>query len=644
MPGSLARKERRRKEREDNHTPRAIKPAYVESIDDEGETDGGAVQAAEEIRPEGDEDIPSLVPLCEPQKYSQSSPRRAANPLQTFARQEPLDKSKTFPKQPKSRSKRGPPPQIPRESEPPFGSLGSLHNYPTSIYEEALNTLRNMTPEDSVRLRNVVISQMAAEGFPLPVDAQPEEIPAVTYPIRSITNPPWAPSTRGRDIMTDTEAENLRFALFDKIKKSQEQVNWAAPTAKALKDPKSAESPVLQALGGNVDGASHSVDIVTPEGEATFGEHASIVHSRDSEEQANVNHKLQAPLSADLITVPSIPNGQEVLGDGVSISNAEHVERIRHMPAQEQISEASAALEKTTPMAESNDHTDRVARIDGMTEKLRQSVEEARAEICPPRKCVTLDRGFAQRSSSSDYASSSGDSGSKPYVSRTRRITSDGILELKASPLKVDGVRIPTKEHRRKVSLKLPINVSNLQRAYAHPFARHTHSASVSTDEGVLPLYEAEERDLEYKHRHIFIGTASLDDFLEILEITPAYTTTKRKVVKAFAALVCAEQVQARQSSITSDGWNFVTRTTPENTLTHIDYLTESHVKLGSITLGKFLDKIPFDDENGIAAIKVVEAFCLASHLDGEATYGSQSKAKAFRSWYVRENAAKEDT
>ena len=49
-----------------------------------------------------------------------------------------------------------------------------------------------------------------------------------------------------------------------------------------------------------------------------------------------------------------------------------------------------------------------------------------------------------------------------------------------------------------------------------------------------MATYEAEERELEYKHRHIFVGTASLDDFLEILEVGPTYTTTKRQVAKAF--------------------------------------------------------------------------------------------------------------
>ena len=86
-----------------------------------------------------------------------------------------------------------------------------------------------------------------------------------------------------------------------------------------------------------------------------------------------------------------------------------------------------------------------------------------------------------------------------------------------------------------------------------------------------------------------------------------------------------------------------MTRTTQDDILTHAGYLAEAHIKLGSISLGKFLGKIPFDDKGDVAATKVVDAFCLASHLDGEATYGPQSKAKAFRSWLVRENAVKQD-
>ena len=59
-------------------------------------------------------------------------------------------------------------------------------------------------------------------------------------------------------------------------------------------------------------------------------------------------------------------------------------------------------------------------------------------------------------------------------------------------------------------------------------------SPSLDTENDFFTSNEAEEREMEYKHRHIFIGTASLDDFLEILEVTPDHTTTRESVVKAF--------------------------------------------------------------------------------------------------------------
>jgi hypothetical protein len=215
---------------------------------------------------------------------------------------------------------------------------------------------------------------------------------------------------------------------------------------------------------------------------------------------------------------------------------------------QGKIAEASAASEHVRLVTDTSDHTDRVARVDDMTKKLRQSVEKARAEIQPNCEGTTLDRGFTHHSSSSDYASSSGDSGNKPYASRTRRITNDGILELKASPFKVGPTKGSHKDHLRKVSLKLPVNISTPQRANARRTTQHTHIPSVSTEDGIVPCYDAEERELEYQHRHIFVGTASLDDFLEILEITPAYNTTKRQVVKAFGKHFFSRKKKTQQT------------------------------------------------------------------------------------------------
>ncbi|KAI4614744.1 uncharacterized protein J4E87_009339 [Alternaria ethzedia] len=144
-----------------------------------------------------------------------------------------------------------------------------------------------------------------------------------------------------------------------------------------------------------------------------------------------------------------------------------------------------------------------------------------------------------------------------------------------------------------------------------------------------------EERDLEYKHRHTFIGTGSLDDFLEILETTPNHTATKDAIARAFVQLAASEQLYARQCSA-GQGWDLVMRTTLSLVdVTSVDYIVQSQVKLGSITLRQFLDLIPFDEVDEVAALRIVEAFSIASHLDATACIGARSKARAFRKWMV---------
>jgi hypothetical protein len=71
--------------------------------------------------------------------------------------------------------------------------------------------------------------------------------------------------------------------------------------------------------------------------------------------------------------------------------------------------------------------------------------------------------------------------------------------------------------------------------------------------------------------------------------------------------------------------------------VTSVDYIVQLRVKLGSITLRQFLDLIPFDEDDEAAAVHVVEAFSIASHMDTTAAIGTISKAKAFRSWLVEQ-------
>ncbi|MBO1764753.1 hypothetical protein JQN64_26600, partial [Escherichia coli] len=143
-----------------------------------------------------------------------------------------------------------------------------------------------------------------------------------------------------------------------------------------------------------------------------------------------------------------------------------------------------------------------------------------------------------------------------------------------------------------------------------------------------------QERDLEYKHRHTFVGTASLDDFLEVLDVSPDHITNKDAIIRAFILCASSERLLARQASLKPDGWSVLSRTSAETV--NSDYVEQAHAKLGSIVLRQFLDLITFNEDEEANAMSVVEAFTAASHLDTQASKASGSKAKAFRKWMVK--------
>ncbi|CAI6336456.1 unnamed protein product [Periconia digitata] len=197
----------------------------------------------------------------------------------------------------------------------------------------------------------------------------------------------------------------------------------------------------------------------------------------------------------------------------------------------------------------------------------------------------------------------------------------------------------PASEHRRKMSFKFPVKATTSTSVDSSEDSSVQNSAF---SEEALSLLEIEERDLEYKHRHTFVGTASLDDFLDRLEFSATYRTVKSTVIKAFVHLASTEQVLARQSSPNPNGWEFVQRTVLDTTPpTSDDYILQSQVRLGIISLQRFLDMIPWDDKDQADTVNVVDAFCAASHLDQ--TLSRESKARAFRSWMVREKMTKND-
>ncbi|KAH9872353.1 hypothetical protein IAQ61_005188 [Plenodomus lingam] len=225
-----------------------------------------------------------------------------------------------------------------------------------------------------------------------------------------------------------------------------------------------------------------------------------------------------------------------------------------------------------------------------------------------------------------------------PTPLRARARTNDGLLQLKANTTHDSNIQTGARQrHRRKISLKIPINTP-IRRAETveHPnqstWNGSPHRAVVTAHKISRPLTH-EERELEYKHRHTFIGVTSLDDFLEALEVSSTHTTTKEAVAKGFISLAHNEQMLARSSSTRTEGWELVPRVTPDTS--SIDYVAQLQVKLGSITLRHFLDMIPFDSKDEVSALHVVEAFSAASHLDAQAGVGTGRKAKAFRTWMV---------
>ena len=197
----------------------------------------------------------------------------------------------------------------------------------------------------------------------------------------------------------------------------------------------------------------------------------------------------------------------------------------------------------------------------------------------------------------------------------------NGLLELRAKASRDPNTIPASKEIRRKGSIKLPLPIS-------------ISAPSLTAVQPRKAIKQAED-ELEYKHRHTFIGTASLNDFLELLELTPEQTTTKDVVARAFTKLAAAEQIHARQQSTCCDGWEAVSRI--DGTSDYRNYVAQAQIKLGSVTLAQFLELCSFGAEGRIGGLAVVEAFLVASHLDAKAGYGTGSKAKAFRHWMVQQ-------
>ena len=151
-------------------------------------------------------------------------------------------------------------------------------------------------------------------------------------------------------------------------------------------------------------------------------------------------------------------------------------------------------------------------------------VNDPPINITPTQETMTAHHGRATRASLDDTSSAS-DAGGRRTPRPVQRITHNGLLEFKASPIKIEGDHMLAGENRRKVSLGLPINVPKPLETPPHVVTQSSPSTPVERD------------DLQYQQRHTFIGPASLEEFLENLEISPTYTTTRRAVLKAFGKI-----------------------------------------------------------------------------------------------------------
>lgn len=250
-------------------------------------------------------------------------------------------------------------------------------------------------------------------------------------------------------------------------------------------------------------------------------------------------------------------------------------------------------------------------------------------------------RNFSVDSSSTTIRKSS------TVTLRAQSKNNGGLLEFRASATKPNDSK-PTGAHRRNRSVNLPIRpiLSQPGGSQQNQFQPPASSAQLlaprllapSPDE--LSITVQAELELEYKHRRIFIGTASLHCFLEILETSSLRSTTKLAVMKAFTTLAWKEQLLYRQSSTNPEDWNLVTRVTHD--ISNFNCVTMSRVLLGSISLQQFVDYIPFNGHDEAPTVVVVEAFKNASHVNAEESHNMESKARAFRRWLLSQNRAVE--
>lgn len=225
-----------------------------------------------------------------------------------------------------------------------------------------------------------------------------------------------------------------------------------------------------------------------------------------------------------------------------------------------------------------------------------------------------------------------------PVTLRSQSKANGGLLQLRASTSR-PRESTPTRIHRRNISLNVPIRPTLAHSdSYQQVNKRWSTSTTIVTqaclEEPFTPTRT--EAELQYKHRHIFVGTASLHSFLSLLETSPFGGVSRHAIMKAYTHLASKEQLLARQRSQSNDDWHLVTRITAD--ISEFDYITLARVQLGSVSLQHFVDAIPFDRRGEAPLAVVVEAFKNASHVDAEEDRENGGKQSTFRRWLLSQD------
>ncbi|KAF2744100.1 hypothetical protein M011DRAFT_196869 [Sporormia fimetaria CBS 119925] len=236
-----------------------------------------------------------------------------------------------------------------------------------------------------------------------------------------------------------------------------------------------------------------------------------------------------------------------------------------------------------------------------------------------------------------------------PLPLAKRRRNTHGLLDLQTSAVREAPATVGPDgaKHKRSQSLKLPIMIkpywdkaTALQVNPATPSSMYNHRIAQ------LQKQRVAEQELQYLHQHIFIGTASMDDFLNALVMSPDHMTRSSDVIRAFAMLAEREQECFRRKAMFCDRemWELVRPVDPA--ADNEDFLSLTHIRLGTVSLEEFFCKLECRNPSReclIPVVAVMKTFERMSRKDIERERdGYMTRAAVFRKWYVDEQVGRD--